>query len=156
MTVAREPAHVQAVQDRSSMINVMIVDDSAVIRGLVKRWLQEDPDIEVTSWAANGEEAQKQIVEHKPDVVVLDIEMPKVDGLTALPILLKLAPRTKIVMSSTLTTRNADIALKALSLGASDYIAKPTASSDLHSTDGFRRELVDKVRALGNSVRTRS
>ncbi len=155
MTAAREPAHANAGYNSSSKITVMVVDDSAVIRGLLKRWLQEDDDIEVVAWAANGEVAQSQIAEHKPDVVVLDIEMPKVDGLTALPELLKLAPRTKVVMSSTLTTRNADIALKALALGASDYIAKPTASSDLHATDGFRRELVDKVRALGNSTRMR-
>ncbi len=157
MTAAREPAQaIAGTDDNTPLIRAMVVDDSAVIRGLVKRWLQEDPDIEVVAWAADGEAAQKQIVEHKPDVVVLDIEMPKVDGLTALPELLKLAPRTKVVMSSTLTTRNADIALRALALGASDYIAKPTASSDLHAADGFRRELVDKVRALGNSLRMRS
>lgn len=155
MAAAREPAHADAGNNGSSMIDVMIVDDSAVIRGLLKRWLQEDPDIQVVAWAADGEVAQRKIVEHKPDVVILDIEMPKVDGLTALPKLLKLAPRTKVVMSSTLTTRNADIALKALALGASDYIAKPTASSDLHAANGFRRELVDKVRALGNSSRMR-
>lgn len=74
---------------------------------------------------------------------------------TALPLLLKRSPRTKIVMSSTLTTQNADIALQALALGASDYIAKPTASSDLHAADGFRRQLIDKIRALGNSSRMR-
>ena len=156
---AREPAQVTAgnssTTDAPGQIRVMVVDDSAVIRGLVKRWLQEDPYIEVVAWATNGEAALKEIEDHKPDVVVLDIEMPKMDGITALPHLLKLSPRSKIVMSSTLTTRNADIALKALSLGAADYIAKPSASSELHSADGFRRELLDKVRALGNSARMR-
>jgi two-component system chemotaxis response regulator CheB len=155
MTVAGKPAPVAAAIDSALMIRVMVVDDSAVIRGLVKRWLQEDPEIEVVAWATDGESAQKQIAEHKPDVVVLDIEMPKMDGITALPKLLKLSPRSKIVMSSTLTTRNADIALKALALGASDYLAKPTASGDLHSADGFRRDLVEKVRALGRSARMR-
>lgn len=155
MSVRTDPEPVPADKDDASVIRVMVVDDSAVIRGLVKRWLQEDPEIEVVAWATDGEAAQKQIAEHKPDVVVLDIEMPKMDGITALPGMLKLSPRSKIVMSSTLTTRNADIALKALSLGASDYLAKPTASGDLHSTDGFRHELLEKVRALGRSARMR-
>ena len=152
---AREPAQAEASNMSAPSIRAMVVDDSAVIRGLVKRWLQEDPEIEVVAWAADGEAAEQQITDHKPDVLVLDIEMPKKDGITALPELLRLSPRTKVVMSSTLTTRNADIALKALSLGAADYIAKPTASGDLHAADGFRRELVDKVRALGNSARMR-
>jgi two-component system, chemotaxis family, protein-glutamate methylesterase/glutaminase len=155
MTLAEKPVAAAAGTDSAAKISVMVVDDSAVIRGLVKRWLQEDPEITVVAWATDGEAAQNQIAEHKPDVVVLDIEMPKMDGLTALPKLLKLSPRSKIVMSSTLTTRNADIALKALTLGASDYLAKPTTSSDLHSTDGFRRDLVEKVRALGRSARMR-
>lgn len=155
MAVAEKPAAVAVKTDNTATIRAMVVDDSAVIRGLVKRWLQEDPEIEVVALATDGEAAQIKIAEHKPDVVVLDIEMPKMDGLTALPKLLKLSPRSKIVMSSTLTTRNADIALKALALGASDYLAKPTASGDLHSADGFRRDLVDKVRALGRSVRMR-
>jgi two-component system chemotaxis response regulator CheB len=133
----------------------MVVDDSAVIRGLVKRWLQEDPGIEVVASANDGEMALKELDKCAPDVVVLDIEMPKMDGMAALPEILKKAPRTKVVMSSTLTARNADISLRALALGASDYIAKPRASGELHAADGFRRELVDKVRALGASGRGR-
>ena len=155
MIVAGNSAPTATNQNRSSMIRVMLVDDSAVIRGLLKRWLQEDPDIEVITSATNGEEAQGEIEKHKPDIVILDIEMPKMDGITALPLLLKRSPRTKIIMSSTLTTRNADVALQALALGAADYIAKPTTSNDLHAADGFRRELVDKIRALGNSARMR-
>ena len=155
MSTAREAIAKPSRTDNVATIKVMVVDDSAVIRGLVKRWLQEDPEIDVIAWAQDGEAAQKQIIEHKPDVVVLDIEMPKMDGITALPKLLKLSPRSKVVMSSTLTTRNADIALKALALGASDYIAKPTTSGELHSTEGFRRDLIEKVRALGQSARMR-
>ncbi|MDA1100698.1 MAG: chemotaxis response regulator protein-glutamate methylesterase [Proteobacteria bacterium] len=155
MPVAGKPTPVAAGNDDGPMIRAMVVDDSAVIRGLVKRWLSEDPEIEVVAWATDGESAQKSIAEHKPDVVILDIEMPKMDGITALPGLLKLSPRSKIVMASTLTTRNADIALKALALGASDYLAKPTTSSDLHSSEEFRRDLVEKVRALGRSARMR-
>jgi two-component system chemotaxis response regulator CheB len=133
----------------------MIVDDSAVIRGMLTRWLQEEGDLTVCASAANGEMALSQMEKAKPDVVILDIEMPRMDGLTALPKLLEIDPRAKIVMSSTLTTRNAEVSIKAMSLGASDYLAKPEASRDPQITDAFRRELLAKVRALGGARRMR-
>lgn len=136
-------------------ITVMVVDDSAVIRGMLTRWLQEEGDLSVCASAANGEMALTQMAKHKPDVIVLDIEMPRMDGLTALPKLLEIDPRAKIVMSSTLTTRNAEVSLKAIELGASDYLAKPEASRDPDITDAFRRELLAKVRALGGARRMR-
>lgn len=134
---------------------VMVVDDSAVIRGMLTRWLQETNDLTVCASASNGEMALSQMAKHKPDVVVLDIEMPRMDGLTALPKLLEIDPRVKIVMSSTLTTRNAEVSLKAIELGAADYLAKPEASRDANVTEAFRRELVEKVRALGGARRMR-
>jgi len=85
-------------------ITVMIVDDSAVIRGMLTRWLQEEDGVTVCASAANGEMALAQMAKSKPDVVILDIEMPKMDGLTALPKLLEIDPRAKIVMSSTLSS----------------------------------------------------
>lgn len=133
----------------------MVVDDSAVIRGMLTRWLQEESDLSVCASAANGEMALSQMSKFKPDVVVLDIEMPRMDGLTALPKLLEIDPRAKIVMSSTLTTRNAEVSLKAIELGASDYLAKPEASRDANITEAFRRELLEKVRALGGARRMR-
>ncbi len=127
----------------------MVVDDSVVIRGIVSRWLNHEPDIEVVASHRHGRLAVDDIAKSKPDVVVLDIEMPEMDGIEALPLLLKNCPGVKIVMSSTLTSRNATISLKALRLGASDYIPKPDNNSGVTTSTEFRSELVAKVKALG-------
>ena len=134
---------------------VMVVDDSAMIRGLLTRTLESDPAIKVVASAGNGELAVKAIARTDIDVVILDIEMPVMDGLTALPQLLRASPGVKVIMASTLTRRNAAISLRALTAGASDYIPKPTSARELHSTDGFRRELLAKVKALGDPAARR-
>lgn len=134
-------------------IRVMVVDDSAVIRGLLSKALEQDPDIEVVASVGNGQMAVNTAGRMEIDVIVLDIEMPVMDGLTALPLLLKASPRTRIVMASTLTRRGADITMKAMRAGAADYLPKPTATRDIHGADGFRQELVQKVKALGRAVR---
>lgn len=131
----------------------MIVDDSAVVRGLVSRWLNEADGIEVVGTAPNGRQAVDRVEQYRPDVIVLDIEMPEMDGLTALPLLLKKMPDAAVIMASTLTRRNADISLKALSLGASDYIPKPEGNSGVTTSADFRREIVEKVKALGTRPR---
>ncbi len=138
----------------TSPIRVMIVDDSAVIRGLLTRALESDPEIAVVASVGNGQMAISSLGRQDTDVVVLDIEMPVMDGLTALPQLLKVAPDVKVIVASTLTQKNAQISLKALSVGAADYIAKPT-SSELNSASGFKRDLIDKVKALGGVRRKR-
>ena len=135
---------------RRSMANgaaarVMICDDSAVIRSVLARILGADPGIEVVAKVNNGREAIEALQRTSVDVLVLDIEMPVLDGITALPMLLRVDPGLRIIMASTLTTRGADIALRALRLGAADYVPKPSA---IHaaSDDSFRRELVEKVK----------
>ena len=132
---------------------VMLVDDSAVIRGFFRRAMDDEPAIEVVSSVGNGQSAVDALPKVKPDVIVLDIEMPVMDGLTALPKLLEIDPDVKIVMASTLTVANADISLKALSIGATDYIAKPSSTAELHSAGTFRSELIDKVISLGRAKR---
>jgi len=127
---------------------VMVVDDSAVIRGLVTRSLEEDPDIAVVASVANGELAVKALARHRVDVVILDIEMPVMDGLTALPLLLRAQPGVKVVMASTLTRRNADVSMRALQAGATDYVTKPTAAEGIGAAAAFREELRSKVKAL--------
>lgn len=136
-----------------SPFRVMVVDDSAVIRGFIARWLEEDPEISVVNTASNGEIAVKTIRSSRAEVVVLDIEMPVMDGLTALPKLIAEVPDIKIVMASTLTERNADISLRAMAMGAADYIPKPETNREVGSSDFFRRDLVAKVRALAASRR---
>jgi two-component system chemotaxis response regulator CheB len=131
----------------------MIVDDSAIIRGILARTLESESGITVATTASNGEQAVRLLSQTPVDVIVLDIEMPVLDGLGALPRLLAIDRNLKIVMASTLTQRNAEISLKALELGAADYIPKPTATREISSGDDFKRELVAKVRSLGAAYR---
>ncbi len=131
----------------ASPARVMICDDSAVIRSAIARILDADPDITVVARAANGRDGVDTLRRVPADVIVLDIEMPVLDGIGALPQLLAVDPRVRIVMASTLTTRGADIALRALRLGAADYIPKPSAVTGLNDL-GFRAELLAKVKGL--------
>ncbi len=132
----------------SNAIRVMVVDDSAVVRGLVSRWVDEDPDMETVGRFANGQIALSGIVSAAPDVIILDIEMPVMDGMTALPELLKLKPGVKVIMASTLTRKNAEVSLNALSLGATDYIPKPETNRGVTTSQEFRSELLRKVKAM--------
>jgi two-component system chemotaxis response regulator CheB len=132
---------------------VMVVDDSAVIRGLLTRSLEGDPEVKVVASVANGQMAINTLQRQTIDVIVLDIEMPVLDGLSALPHLLAIDPNVKIVMASTLTAKNADISLRALKAGAADYIPKPSSTRELTSADDFKRELTEKVKALGTAAR---
>jgi two-component system chemotaxis response regulator CheB len=134
-------------------VKVMVVDDSAVIRGIISRWIAADPGLALVGSASNGKLAVDQIKTADPDVVVLDIEMPEMDGLTALPLLLKANPRSKIIMASTLTRRNAEISIKALSLGATDYVPKPTSVGSGDAAEAFRRDLCAKIAAVGRPKR---
>ena len=135
--------------DNDGKLKVMIVDDSAVVRGLVSRWIDEESDVTIVARHANGQLAVNDVANSKPDVVILDIEMPVMDGLTALPQILKACPTTKVIMASTLTRRNAEVSLKALSLGAIDYVPKPESNSGITTSTSFKRELIDKVKAVG-------
>ncbi len=135
---------------------VMIVDDSAVIRGFLTRWLQDESEIEVVSSASNGLFALREFEKSKPEIVVLDIEMPEMDGMTALPKLIELDPDVKVIMASTLTRRNADISMKALAKGAADYIPKPESTRQAKDKDAFQRELIEKIKALGATRRRRT
>lgn len=125
----------------------MVVDDSAVVRGLITRMIDAAPGLRVCASASHGAMALIELQRTPVDVVVLDIEMPVMDGLTALPQLLALRPGLKVLIASSLTRRNAEISLKALQLGAADYIGKPEGS--LAAAKDFSRELVDKIRAIG-------
>jgi two-component system chemotaxis response regulator CheB len=130
-------------------IRVMIVDDAVVVRGLFARWLEAEPDLEVVASLRTGREAVNQLERADPDVVVLDVDMPELDGIAALPLLLEKRRDLVVIMASTLTRRNAEISLKALSLGATDYIPKPTANHEVAASTNFRRDLIEKIRTLG-------
>ncbi len=134
-------------------VRVMVVDDSAVIRGLLTRALEGDPDIRVVASVGDGQMAINSLQRNSIDVIVLDIEMPVMDGLTAIPKLLAVAPQVKIIMASTLTLRGADISMRCLSAGAADYIPKPTSTREIGGAEDFKRELVSKVKALGAAAK---
>lgn len=127
-------------------IKVMIVDDSAVVRGVVRRLLETDGRLEVAAVATNGEGALRELGRQAVDVVLLDIEMPVMDGLTALRRIVVDHPAVKVIMVSTLTRRNAEISLEALRIGAADYVTKPEAG--IATAAEFGRDLIAKVKAL--------
>lgn len=137
-------------------LRVMIVDDSVVIRGLISRWVGAEHDMEVAASLRTGLEAVNQIERINPDVAVLDIEMPELDGLSALPQLLAKKRDLVIIMASTLTRRNAEISFKALSLGAADYIPKPESTREASAADIFHHDLIQKIRHLGARLRRKS
>src|SRR5258705_7751951 len=134
-------------------IRVMVVDDSVVVRGLVSRWIEEEPGLTVAASLRNGRDAVDQIERIDPDVVILDIEMPELDGISALPLMLAKKRDLVVIMASTLTRRNAEISFKALSLGASDYIPKPETTREPTAAETFRHDLIQKIRHLGAKVR---
>jgi two-component system chemotaxis response regulator CheB len=149
------PADAAPALSRPDAIRVMVVDDSVVVRGLVARWLEEDKDIVVVGTPRNGKIAVESVARLDPDVIILDVEMPEMDGLEALPLLLRAKPGIAVIMASTLTRRNAEISLKAIQLGARDYVPKPEGNAGVTTSTDFRREIVEKVKALGNRQRNR-
>src|ERR1700681_2552637 len=138
---------------RQEPLRVMVVDDSAVIRGLISRWVSSEPDMVVVASLRTGLDAVNQIERVDPDVALLDIEMPELDGISALPLLLAKNRNLITIMASTLTRRNAEISLRALSLGASDYIPKPESTREPAAAETFRHDLIQKIRHLGAKVR---
>ncbi|HNB26534.1 MAG TPA: chemotaxis response regulator protein-glutamate methylesterase [Alphaproteobacteria bacterium] len=136
-------------------IRVLVVDDSHVIRGLLTRTLDSDPGIKVVASASNGKAAIEEVAKNEIDVVVLDIEMPVMDGMTALPQLIATRPGIQVIMASTLTLKGASISMKAISRGAVDYVPKPTSTGEINSAEGFKRDLISKVKNWGTAGRRR-
>ncbi len=130
-------------------IRVLIVDDSVVVRRFLRSALRDDAGIEVIGVAANGRLGLQQVRRLRPDLVVLDIEMPEMNGLEMLAELRATDRKTPVIMFSTLTERGASATLEALSLGASDYVTKPTNSSSLATAmDDVRAQLLPRIKAL--------
>ncbi|MGB6170761.1 MAG: response regulator, partial [Xanthobacteraceae bacterium] len=130
-------------------LRVMVVDDAIVVRSLLARWVDAEPDMEVIASLRTGREAVAQIEQCDADVVVLDIDMPELDGISALPLLLQKKRDLVVIMVSTFTRRSAEISLRALALGAKDYIPKPETTREATTSVEFRRELIEKIRTLG-------
>jgi len=135
--------------DSSNPVRVMLVDDSGVVRSFLRRFIEEDPEMKVLATAANGARAIGMVETNQFDVIVLDIEMPVVDGLTALPDILKLDPYVQVIIASTLTRENATLTMKCLAAGAAEVLVKPNAQELAGGSAAFRQNLVEKVKTLG-------
>lgn len=137
----------------SSPVRVMIVDDSAVIRRSVTSILTQDSQIQVIGTAANGRLAVERIPFLKPEVIVLDLEMPELDGFGVLRFLRAEFPKIKTVVFSTLSQRGASQTIEALSLGASDYASKPSSmakGADEGTLEQVSEDLIKKIKHLGS------
>lgn len=127
-----------------SVIKVLVIDDSSVIRNIIKESLKGNTSIEVIGEAEDPFVARELIKKLNPDVLTLDVEMPKMDGITFLENLMRLRPMP-VIMISTLTTKGADITLQALEIGAVDFIAKPTVQELIATQASFKEILVEKI-----------
>jgi two-component system chemotaxis response regulator CheB len=134
-------------------IRVMVVDDATVVRSLLSRWVEETPGLTLVAALRNGREAIERLDQAKPDVVVLDVDMPELDGISTLPRLLERRRDLVVIMASALTRDHAEVTLKALSLGAADYIPKPDTGGGVMTSASFQRELIEKIVALGSRRR---
>jgi two-component system chemotaxis response regulator CheB len=130
-------------------LRILVVDDSVVIRQMISQILSEDPDLAVAGVAGDGKIALAKITQVSPDLVTLDVEMPVLNGLETLSEIRKLYPNLPVIMFSTLTERGAGATIEALSLGASDYVTKPsnTMNQD-EARQRIRAELIPKIKAL--------
>lgn len=131
-------------------IKVLIVDDSALIRQMFSEILSSELDIEVVDTASDPYDAREKIKRLNPDVLTLDIEMPKMDGLSFLEKIMTLRPMP-VIMCSSLTQKGADETLRALEIGAVDYISKPVSDQTRNTIGALKDELVAKIRTAANA-----
>lgn len=128
--------------------NVLLVDDSLVIRKVISNTVEKHNNIRIVGEASNGIQAIEKAKELSPDIIILDVEMPLMNGIKALPLLLKESPRSKVIMLSTLTKKNASVAIEAMQLGASDYMEKPNPGDSLEI---FEKMLIDMITSISES-----
>ena len=136
------------MSNMSEKITVMLADDSSVIRSALSRMLKTDPNIEVIASVPDGKAAISMARLKKPDLVILDVEMPVMDGITALPEILKLSPKTKVIMCSSLTAKGADTSIKAMSLGAVECLVKPSGAEASQPNSPFKIKLLKTIKTL--------
>ena len=132
-------------------IKVLVVDDSVVVRRLLTEMLSNDPALEVVGTAANGRMALAKLPLVRPDIVVLDVEMPEMNGLETLAAIRKSDRRLPVIMFSTLTVRGASATLDALALGATDYVTKPSGTNGSGALGHTKHELIEKIKLFGGN-----
>jgi two-component system, chemotaxis family, protein-glutamate methylesterase/glutaminase len=131
-------------------IRVLVVDDAVVVRSRISKILSDDPELEVVGVAANGRIALAKIPHVNPDVIILDVEMPDMNGLETLTAIREIYPHLAVIMFSTSTRQGATATLEALSLGASDYATKPSNLGSVEaSNQHIREDLIPKIKVFG-------
>lgn len=133
-------------------VRVLIVDDSAFMRRIISDILMSDANIEVVDKARNGKDGIEKAKALNPDIITLDVEMPIMNGLDTLAELMKLKPVPKVIMLSSLTGEGGEATIKALELGALDFVQKPTTSVFNFSTEQLKEELLRKINSFGKST----
>jgi two-component system chemotaxis response regulator CheB len=133
--------------------NVMLVDDSVVVRGILREIITRDPRYVIVATCSDGQQGVDGYKRHKPDVVILDIEMPEKDGLTALKEILEFDRDARVIMCSSLTVSGAESTIEALRIGAADCLAKPT-SKTVERSDAFEERLMRALNAFAKTSTT--
>jgi two-component system, chemotaxis family, protein-glutamate methylesterase/glutaminase len=136
---------------QTATARVLIVDGSVVARGLFSRWISEHPALAVIGVAANGMSAIAAAERHRPDIIVLDLQMPILDGLAALRQLRRVSPASRIMVASCLTARHAPLVLECQALGALEVVAKPDGNGDLTMSTSFRDVFISTLEGLINA-----
>jgi two-component system chemotaxis response regulator CheB len=144
MTSERKPSSLPEAKKK----RVLLVDDAVVVRKALSLAIAQDQDLEVAGTAVNGRVALAKFPALKPDIVLLDFEMPEMDGLATVRELRKISSRVPIIMFSSLTERGASVTLEALAMGATDYVLKPSNVDMAATLQAISRELLPKIRAL--------
>lgn len=128
------------------MIQVLLVDDSAAIRGILRKAVDGESDMHVCGAVSDGQQAVQVYGELRPDIVIMDVEMPVLDGIGALRQILESDPYARIIMCSSITEAGGDTTLEALRIGAIDYLLKPTSNTIFTAPDQFQQALLEKIR----------
>lgn len=130
-------------------VRVAVVDDSVVVRGLLSRWLSETQGIEVVGTYRSGREIIDALPGAAPRIILLDLDMPDMDGLTALPLILAKSPDSRVIVVSSLSVHGAELTMRSLMKGATDYLPKPSNHREVSTSADFRQALIAKVLAVG-------
>ena len=142
------PQH-QPIRALGASVRVAVVDDSVVVRGLLSKWLSETPAIEVVGTYRSGREIIDALPGAAPRIILLDLDMPDMDGLTALPLILAKSPTSRVIVVSSLSVHGAELTMRSLMKGATDYLPKPSNHREVSTSADFRQALIAKVLAVG-------
>jgi two-component system chemotaxis response regulator CheB len=135
-------------------VSVAVVDDSVVVRGLLTKWLSETPTIEVVGSYKSGREIIDALGAVQPRIILLDLDMPDMDGITALPLILARSPQSRVIVVSSLSVHGAELTMRSLMAGATDYLPKPSNHREVSTSADFRQALIAKVLAVGGIRQT--